>query len=116
MCSALAMLSKKQLCNFKPGKDFGVSLVVLKQESLDFVALGLQVNSGTWHRCGEGRKDAGDDLIEGSYGTEVSASFKLSGVYIGPLIRLSWIILAGRTFLEFRNLGFGLFCHSTSPH
>lgn len=45
-------------------------------------------------------------LIEGSYRTEVSASFKLSGVYIEPLIRLWWMMLARRIFLDFRNLGF----------
>jgi hypothetical protein len=51
--------------------------------------------------------------MEGSYRTEASASFKLSEVYIGPLIRLWCMMLARRTFLDFRNLGFGPFCHST---
>jgi hypothetical protein len=52
-----------------------------------------------------------DNSIEGTYKTEVNVSFELSEVYVGPLIRLWW-----RTFLEFRNLGFGPFCHSTPPH
>jgi hypothetical protein len=42
---------------------------------------GLAIASqgiGTWHRWREGKKDAGDDLIERSYRTEVSASFEPS--------------------------------------
>jgi hypothetical protein len=34
-------------------------------------------------------------LTEGTYRTEVNASFKLSGVYIAPSVRLWWIIVVG---------------------
>ena len=54
--------------------------------------------------------------MEGSYRTETSASSKLSETYIGPLIRLWWMMLARRNFSRFRNLGFGSFCHSTLPY
>ena len=30
--------------------------------------------------------------------------------------KLWWMMLARRTFLDFRNLGFGSFCHPTPPH
>jgi hypothetical protein len=54
--------------------------------------------------------------MEGSYRTEASASFKLSEIYIGPLIRLWWMMLARGTILDFQNLDFGPFCHSTPPY
>jgi len=48
-----------------------------------------------WHRYKEGGKDERDSSIEWSYRTEVSTSSELSGVYIGPLIRLWWMIVVG---------------------
>jgi hypothetical protein len=44
-----------------------VSLVLLKQASLDLVTVGFQVDDCMGHRCREGRTDVSDDSIEGSY-------------------------------------------------
>jgi hypothetical protein len=55
-------------------------------------------------------------LTEGTYRTEVSASFELSGVYTAPLVKLWWMIVVRDDFLDFRILGFGPFCHSTPPY
>ena len=49
-------------------------------------------------------------LTEGTYRTEVSASFELSGVYIAPLVRLWWMIVVCDDFLDFRNMSFGTLC------
>jgi hypothetical protein len=62
------------------------------------------------------RKDVRNMLIEGTYRTEVSASFELSGVYTAPLVRLWWMIVIRDDFVDFRILGFGPFCHSTPPY
>src|SRR5271155_6208021 len=55
-------------------------------------------------------------LTEGTYRTEVSASFKLSGVYIAPLVSLWWTIVVCEAFLDFRNLGIGTFFIYTPPY
>jgi hypothetical protein len=44
-----------------------VSLVLLKQASLDLITVGFQVDDYTGHRCKESRTDVSDDSIEGSY-------------------------------------------------
>jgi hypothetical protein len=41
-------------------------------------------------------------LTEGAYRTEVSASFKLSGVYTASLVRLWWMIVVCDDFLDFQ--------------
>ena len=46
-------------------------------------------------------------LTEGTYRTEVSASFEISGVCTAPLVMLWWIIVVCDDFLDFRILGFG---------
>ena len=50
-------------------------------------------------------------LTEGTYRTEISASFKLSGVYTAPLVRLWWMIVACDDF-EFWVLALSV----TLPH
>jgi hypothetical protein len=55
-------------------------------------------------------------LTKGTYRTEISISFELSKVYTAPVVRLWWMIVVCNDFLDFRNLGFGLFCHSTPPY
>ena len=54
-------------------------------------------------------------LAEGTYRTEINISFELSRVYTAPVVRLWWMIIVCNDFLDFRNLGFGPFCHSTPP-
>lgn len=41
-------------------------------------------------------------LTEGAYRTEVSASFKLSGVYTASSVRLWWMIVVCDDFHDFR--------------
>jgi hypothetical protein len=55
------------------------------------------------------QKDVWDMLAGGTYRTEVSASFKLSGVYTASLVRLWWMIVFCDDFLDFRISALGLF-------
>src|SRR5271163_3383820 len=54
----------------------------------------------TWHCYQEGGKEARDNSIEWSYKTNVSASFELYEVYIGPLIGLWWTNVVRREDLQ----------------
>jgi hypothetical protein len=53
-------------------------------------------------------------LTEETYRTEISASFKLSGVYTAPLVRLWWMIVVCDDFLIFESWVLGL--SVTLPH